>query len=120
MPTIPIADIEPFLSKPLVIAQDQLVSAPRIVHWENRVALRRRQYCMRQRYHPGSRRLLADFRAGPVLVDPDTQESLGYQAISLGKRNANIWRCQHARDRQIAARNLRRRLFVALAAARPA
>src|SRR5450830_712103 len=31
VPTIPVADIEPFLSKPLVIEQDQLASAPRIV-----------------------------------------------------------------------------------------
>ena len=30
VPTIPISDIEPFLSKPLVIAQNELASAPRL------------------------------------------------------------------------------------------
>ena len=40
VPTIPTADIEPFLSKPLVIAQNQLVDAPRIGRTqESRVAV---------------------------------------------------------------------------------
>jgi len=42
VPTIPIGDIEPFLSKPLVIAQNQFASAPRIVRTqEDRVEIGR-------------------------------------------------------------------------------
>ncbi|HEV8520528.1 MAG TPA: LysM domain-containing protein [Burkholderiales bacterium] len=86
VPTIPIADIEPFLSKPLVIAQDQLVAAPRIVRTqEDRVALGAGNIAYAQGITQDQGDYWQIFRAGPVLVDPDTQESLGYQAIYLGE-----------------------------------
>ncbi len=85
VPTIPIADIEPFLSKPLVIARNQLDSAPRIVRTqENRVALGAGNVA----YVQGITKEQGDywqlFRPGSALVDPVTRETLGYEAIYLG------------------------------------
>jgi hypothetical protein len=86
VPTIPTADIEPFLSKPLVIAQDQLAGAPRIVRTqENRVALGAGNVA----YVQGVTKEKGDywhlFRTGAALVDPVTQETLGYEAVFLGE-----------------------------------
>lgn len=86
VPTIPTGDIEPFLSKPLVIAQNQLASAPRIVRTqEDRVALGAGNIAYAQGITQDQGDYWQIFRAGPVLVDPDTRESLGYQAIFLGE-----------------------------------
>lgn len=86
VPTIPIADIEPFLSKPLVIAQNQLASAPRIVRTqENRVALGAGNIAYVQGITKDQGVYWHLFRAGSVLVDPDTNETLGYEAIFLGE-----------------------------------
>lgn len=86
VPTIPTADIEPFLSKPLVIAQNQLADAPRIVRTqENRVALGAGNVA----YVQGVTKEKGDywqlFRTGAALVDPVTQETLGYEAVFLGE-----------------------------------
>ena len=86
VPTIPISDIEPFLSKPLVIAQNQLASAPRIVRpQESRVALGAGDIA----YVQGLTKEQGDywhlFRAGAALVDPDTNETLGHEATFLGE-----------------------------------
>ncbi len=85
IPTIPTADIEPFLSKPLVIAGGELDNAPRIVRTqENRVALGAGNVA----YVEGIAKEQGDYfylyRPGPALVDPVTNELLGYQAIYLG------------------------------------
>jgi hypothetical protein len=85
IPTIPTADIEPFLSKPLVIAQNQFADAPRIVRTqESRVAvgagdtayaigITKEKGLYWQMYRPGS-----------PLIDPVSNETLGYVAIYLG------------------------------------
>jgi hypothetical protein len=77
--------IEPFLSKPLIIENDELDNAVSIVGaQENRVIL-----------SPGVRIYLDDvseeqgrfwhvYRAGKVFVDPVTKEKLGTEAIYLG------------------------------------
>ena len=89
-PTIPTADIEPFLSKPLVIAQDQLASAPRIVRpQENRVALGAGDIAYVQGITKDQGAYWHLFRAGSALVDPDTNETLGYEAIFLGEARVN-------------------------------
>ncbi len=86
VPTIPTADIEPFLSKPLVIAQNQLDSAPRIVRTqENRVALGAGNIAYVQSITKDQGAYWDLFRAGSALVDPDTNETLGYEAIFLGE-----------------------------------
>ena len=86
VPTIPIADIEPFLSKPLVIAQNQLASAPRIVRTqENRVALGAGDIAYVQGISKDHGAYWHLFRAGAALVDPDGGETLGHEAIFLGE-----------------------------------
>lgn len=89
IPTIPLNIIAPFLSQPLVIEKDQLADAPRIVATQdNRVVI-----------SPGTKvyvnRIGEDegidwfvYRPGDALIDPDTKENLGTEAIYLG--NAKI------------------------------
>jgi len=88
IPTISPSVIDPFLSQPLVIENNKLDSAPRIVSGpDNRVIL-----------SPGSRVYVNEvkegegthwniFRPGEKLVDPDTKEILGTEAIYLGDVN---------------------------------
>jgi hypothetical protein len=86
VPTIPTTDIEPFLSKPLVIAQNQLASAPRIVRTqENRVALGAGNIAYAIGITPQQGNFWHIFRPGAALIDPDTQETLGYEALFLGE-----------------------------------
>ena len=86
VPTIPTADIEPFLSKPLVIVQNQLASAPRIVRTqESRVALGAGNVAYAQGVTKDKGDYWQIFRPGSALVDPDTNETLGYEAIFLGE-----------------------------------
>jgi len=86
IPTISSKDIEPFLSQPLVVAQNELVSAPRIVRTqENRVALGSGgiAYAKGLTKEKGVRWQI--FRPGTTLVDPQTNETLGYEATYLGE-----------------------------------
>lgn len=86
VPTIPYSDIEPFLSKPLVIAQNQLASAPRIVRTqEGHVALGAGDVAYVQGITKDQGNYWHLFRAGPELVDPDTNETLGHEATFLGE-----------------------------------
>ncbi len=85
VPTIPAAVITPFLSQPLVVAQNELDSAARIVSMqEDRVALGAGNIA----YVQGITKEKGDkwriFRRGDPLLDPDTKEMLGYGAIYLG------------------------------------
>jgi len=83
--TIPLNVIAPFLSQPLIIEKDQLAASPRIIAGQdNRVIL-----------SPGTRiyiNKIADgdglnwfvYRPGDTLIDPDTKEVLGVEAVYLG------------------------------------
>lgn len=85
IPAIPPNAIEPFLSEALVIEQEGLAKAPRIVATqESRVNL-----------GPGGLAYVVGlgsnplpawqiFRPGRALVDPDTQRTLGYEAFLVG------------------------------------
>ncbi len=85
IPTIPAADIEPFLSKPLVITPNQLASAPRIVRTqESRVALGAGNVAYAQGVTQDQGTYYYIFRPGSPLVDPQTQEVLGQEAVYLG------------------------------------
>jgi hypothetical protein len=86
VPTIPLSDIEPFLSKPLVVPPDQLASAPRIVRVQDgRVALGAGDIAYVQTITKEQGDYWHLFRAGPALVDPDTDETLGHEATFLGE-----------------------------------
>ncbi len=86
VPTIPTADIEPFLSKPLVIAPNQLVDAARIVRTqESRVALGAGNIAFARGVTKDKGANWQIFRSGSPLVDPVSNETLGYEAVFLGE-----------------------------------
>jgi len=85
IPSIPPSAIEPFLSRPLVIEPDGLENAPTIIATEeNRVIIE----AGNQAYVRGMRDSKEEnwfiYRRGKALVDPDTDITLGYEAIYLG------------------------------------
>jgi len=86
VPTIPPSVIEPFLSRPMVVGQDELDRAPMITATqENRVATGAGDTV----YVGGLTKEMGPiwqiFRRGDALVDPDTGEVLGYVATYLGE-----------------------------------
>jgi hypothetical protein len=84
--TISPSVIEPFLSRPLVVSEKELDSAPEIMATEeDRVALGAGAiaYVRGLQGQQVSRWQL--FRRGDALVDPETKQSLGYVAIYLGE-----------------------------------
>lgn len=80
------AVIGPFLSKPLVVSQDELDSAPRIVATqENRVAVSVGDVAYAEGMAKDKSEIWQVFRRGDALVDPENKETLGYEAIYLGE-----------------------------------
>ena len=88
--TIATADIEPFLTKPLVITQNQLADAPRIVRTqESRVALGAGDTGYATGLTKDKGVYWQIFRPGAPLIDPIGKETLGYEAIFLGEAKVN-------------------------------
>lgn len=84
VPAIPSNAIEPFLSQPLVVAESELSSAPRIVATkEGRVLLGRNDTAY-VRGELGDGTSFQVFRPGTPLKDPTTQAVIGYEATYLG------------------------------------
>ncbi|HTO49802.1 MAG TPA: LysM domain-containing protein [Burkholderiales bacterium] len=85
IPTIPLKAIEPFLARPLVIERGGLDKAPQIVATEEGryyIGAGARAYVDGV---AGTRETLWQvYRPGRPLVDPDTNEALGDEAIYLG------------------------------------
>jgi hypothetical protein len=85
LPAIPPSVIEPFLSRPLVVGQHELDSAPVIMATEdNRVAIGAGDIAYADNLKRGDS-VWQLFRRSDALVDPDTGETLGYLAIYLGE-----------------------------------
>jgi hypothetical protein len=85
VPAIPPSAIEPFLSRPLVVGQHELDSAPVIMATEdNRVAIGAGDIAYADNLKRGDS-VWQLFRRSDALVDPDTGETLGYLAIYLGE-----------------------------------
>jgi len=85
VPAIPPSAIEPFLSRPLVVGQHELDSAPVIMATEeNRVAIGAGSIAYAENLKRGDQAWQV-FRRSDALVDPDTGETLGYLAIYLGE-----------------------------------
>src|SRR5665647_1505199 len=86
VPSIPPRVIEPFLSRPLVIEPDGLDRAPRIIAAQaDRVYLGSGDVA----YVSGIKdaklnSLWQIYRPGNPLIDPDSQKTLGYEAVFLG------------------------------------
>lgn len=86
IPPIPAKAIEPFLSQPLLIEDDGLDKAPRIIATEeNRVNVGPGDMAYASGMSDavdGS--LWQAYRAGRPLVDPDSEKTLGIEAVFLG------------------------------------
>ena len=93
VPTLKPNLIEPFLTEPMVVNQDELSAAPRIVATpENRVLLTRgdRAYARGQNGKPlidtgGKQQVYRVFHNATPLKDPVSGEILGYEAEYAGK-----------------------------------
>jgi hypothetical protein len=84
IPSIPQNVIEPFLSRPLVVDEPGMKDAPRIVATqEDRVVLGPGNVAYVVNLD-GKRDLWQIYRPAKPLVDPETKETLGYEAYYLG------------------------------------
>jgi LysM domain len=82
---IPAQVIEPFLSQPLVVEEDALGSAPRIVATQhNRVISGDNDLAYATGLKPGQKSIWQIFRPGKVLKDPVSNEVIGHEAVFLG------------------------------------
>jgi nucleoid-associated protein YgaU len=85
IPSIPANVIEPFLSRPLVIEPDGLDKAPTIVGTQSdRVILAAGNRGYVRGMSKSKEPAWYVFRPGPPLVDPETNQTLAYEAIYLG------------------------------------
>jgi hypothetical protein len=85
IPSIPLEDIAPFLSQPLVIENEDLANAPQIAgSAEQRTLLGNGDVAYVKGLPAGTGPVWQVFRAGKTFVDPDTQEDLGHEAVYLG------------------------------------
>ncbi|HUJ87958.1 MAG TPA: LysM domain-containing protein [Burkholderiales bacterium] len=85
IPSIPPSVIEPFLSQPLVIEPGGLDNAPTIVATQqDRVILESGNSAYVRGIGSSKEKTWNVYRAGSALVDPDTDRTLGYEAIFLG------------------------------------
>jgi hypothetical protein len=86
VPTISPADIEPFLSKPLVVGATELDGAARIIATdEDRVALGAGDVAYVEGVSKEQGGAWSIYRRGDPLVDPDTDQILGYLALYIGE-----------------------------------
>jgi LysM domain len=85
IPSIPPSVIEPFLSQPLVIEPDGLDNAPTIVATqEDRVFIGAGDRAYVRGMGDSKEVDWSVYRPGKALIDPDTDRTLGYEAIYLG------------------------------------
>jgi len=86
IPVIPLADIRPFLTRPLLIGPETLDQAPMLIGTlERRVVLGDGDTAFVERLNgqPGDHWLV--YRPGGALIDPDTGALLGYETQYLGE-----------------------------------
>jgi hypothetical protein len=85
IPSIPPSAIEPFLSRPLIIEPDGLDNAPTIIATEdNRVIIEAGNQAYVRGMGDSKEENWFIYRRGKALIDPDTNVTLGYEAIYLG------------------------------------
>jgi len=85
IPSISPRSIEPFLTQPLLIDEGGLDRAPKIVATEeNRVNLGTGNVAYVTGFGRATGATWQVYRAGQPLIDPDSQLTLGYEAVYLG------------------------------------
>jgi hypothetical protein len=85
IPTIPAKDIEPFLTRPLIVDPDMIARAPRIVATSDaRVVLAADDMAYATGIDKNKGPYWNLYRPGRTFRDPDTGEELGYEAVYLG------------------------------------
>jgi hypothetical protein len=85
IPAIPARSIEPFLTQPLLIEEGGLDRAPRIIATEeNRVNLGAGNVAYVSGFGRATDPVWQVYRTGQPLVDPETNLTLGYEAVFLG------------------------------------
>ncbi|MEW6314046.1 MAG: LysM peptidoglycan-binding domain-containing protein [Pseudomonadota bacterium] len=86
IPTIPLSVIGPFLSQPLVVEEEVLNKGPRIAaSQEGRFVLGAGNLAYVRGITEDQGKFWQIFRPGKTLIDPDTEEVLGHEAIYLGE-----------------------------------
>lgn len=86
IPTIKPSDIAPFLTKPLVVGQDELDSNPTIVATqEDRIAIGAGDKAYAEGLTKEGGLVWQVYRRGDPLIDPESDEILGYEALYLGE-----------------------------------
>ncbi|MDO8179611.1 MAG: LysM peptidoglycan-binding domain-containing protein [Undibacterium sp.] len=84
IPAIPSNVIEPFLSQPLIIEQDEMANTPRIVAaQEGRVNMAKGDKAYVRGDLKGGTSFQV-FRPGAPLKDPETKKVIGFEAVFLG------------------------------------
>lgn len=85
IPAISPSVIAPFLSQPLVVDDDQLKNSPEIVAGpENRLVLAPGYRAYVNAINEGDGQTWQIYRPGAALIDPETKQTLGHEAIYLG------------------------------------
>lgn len=85
IPTIPAKELEPFLTRPLVVDPDTIAGAPRIVATtDDRVVLGGNDLAYAAGLQEQQGSYWNVYRPGRIFQDPDTHETLGYEAVYLG------------------------------------
>src|SRR5882672_2898042 len=85
IPSIPAAAIEPFLTRPLIVEPDGLDKAPTIVGTQaDRVILATGNAAYVRGMGASKEESWYVYRRGGPLVDPDSNQTLAYEAIYLG------------------------------------
>jgi LysM repeat protein len=84
IPSIPPQDIEPFLSEPRVLDAGGLNAAPRVVALQNDRVIAGAGDTIYTTEATAQHKTWQLFRSGKALVDPDTKETLGHEAVFLG------------------------------------
>jgi nucleoid-associated protein YgaU len=84
IPSIPARDIEPFLSQPLVVDKAAIDAAVRIVGLQDNRVIAGAGDTVYTTPADAAQTQWQVFRRGKPLVDPDTGEVLGHEAIFLG------------------------------------
>ena len=85
IPSIPAALIEPFLTRPLIVEPDGLDNAPTIIGTQtDRVILAAGNTAYVRGIAGAKEETWYVYRRGIPLVDPDTNQTLAYEAVYLG------------------------------------